>query len=128
MPPQNPDDESLKELADALKELTELQKEIDASAHDTVKNVRALVDHRAEYTPVRAADYPDHDHEKDGQEEVYFVVEGSVTIQAGDEAFELMPGTFARVGPGQKRKLVPGDDGVTLLALGGKPGSFEAHV
>ena len=61
MPPQNPDDESLKELADALKELTELQKEIDASAHDTVKNVRALVDHRAEYTPVRAADYPDHD-------------------------------------------------------------------
>ena len=37
-------------------------------------------------------------------------------------------GTFARVGPGQKRKLVPGDDGVTLLALGGKPGAFEANV
>jgi hypothetical protein len=39
-------------------------------------------------------------------------------------------GTFleARVGPGQKRKLVPGDDGVTLLALGSKPGAFEANV
>jgi mannose-6-phosphate isomerase-like protein (cupin superfamily) len=78
--------------------------------------------------PAGYEDYPDHDHEKDGQEEVYFVVEGSVTVQAGDEAFELMPGTFARVGPGQKRKLVPGDDGVTLVALGGKPGSFEANV
>ena len=78
--------------------------------------------------PAGYADYPDHDHEKDGQEEVYFVVEGSATMQAGDESFELTPGTFARVGPGQKRKLVPGDDGVTLLALGGKPGSFEANV
>jgi uncharacterized cupin superfamily protein len=72
--------------------------------------------------------YPDHDHEKDGQEEVYFVIAGSATLQAGDESFELMPGTFARVGPSQKRKLVPGDEGVTILALGGKPGSFEANV
>jgi hypothetical protein len=39
----------------------ELQKQIDESAHDTVKNVRTLVDHQAEYAPVRAADYPDHD-------------------------------------------------------------------
>ena len=78
--------------------------------------------------PAGYADYPDHDHEKDGQEEVYFVVEGSVVLHAGDEAFELTPGTFARVGPGQKRKIVPGDEGVTLLALGGKPGAFEANV
>jgi mannose-6-phosphate isomerase-like protein (cupin superfamily) len=78
--------------------------------------------------PAGYTGYPDHDHEKDGQEEVYFVVEGSATLQAGDDSFELGQGTFARVGPGQKRKLVPGDDGVTLLALGGKPGSFEAHV
>ncbi len=78
--------------------------------------------------PAGYADYPDHDHEKDGQEEVYFVVEGSLTMHAGDDSFELTPGTFARVGPGQKRRLVPGDEGVTLLALGGKPGSFEAHI
>jgi mannose-6-phosphate isomerase-like protein (cupin superfamily) len=78
--------------------------------------------------PAGYADYPDHDHEKDGQEEVYFVIEGSVTMHADDEAFELTPGTFARVAPGQKRRLVPGDDGVTLLALGGKPGTFEANV
>jgi mannose-6-phosphate isomerase-like protein (cupin superfamily) len=78
--------------------------------------------------PAGYADYPDHDHENDGQEEVYFVIEGSATMEAGDESFELTPGTFARVGPGQTRKLVPGADGVTLLALGGKPGSFEANV
>jgi mannose-6-phosphate isomerase-like protein (cupin superfamily) len=78
--------------------------------------------------PAGYADYPDHDHEKDGQEEVYFVIEGSATMEAGNESFELTSGTFARVGPGQTRKLVPGADGVTLLALGGKPGSFEANV
>ena len=81
-----------------------------------------------ERCPAGYADHPDHDHSKDGQEEVYFVVEGAVTLHAGDEAFELTPGTFARVGPEQKRKLVPGAEGVTLLALGGVPGAFEAHV
>ena len=78
--------------------------------------------------PAGYADYPDHDHSKDGQEEVYFVVEGSVTLHAGEESFELTPGTFARVGPEQKRKLVPGADGVTLVAIGGVPGTFEAQV
>jgi mannose-6-phosphate isomerase-like protein (cupin superfamily) len=78
--------------------------------------------------PAGYADYPDHDHSEDGQEEVYFVIEGSVTLHAGEESFELTPGTFARVGPEQKRKIVPGDDGVTVLVLGGVPGSFEAHV
>lgn len=78
--------------------------------------------------PAGYADYPDHAHAKDGQEEIYFVVEGSVTLHAGEEAFELTPGTFARVGPEQMRKIVPGDDGVTILAIGGVPGTFEAQV
>ena len=79
--------------------------------------------------PAGFADYPDHDHEKDGQEEVYFVFAGSATLHADDETFELKPGTFARVGPGQKRKLVPGDDGVELLAIGCRPGTgFEPKV
>ena len=34
----------------------------------------------------------------------------------------VTPGLFARVGPGQKRKIVPGPEGVTILALGGTPG------
>jgi len=66
--------------------------------------------------------YPDHDHGKDGQEEAYVVLKGSATLHAGSETFELVPGTLARVGPNQKRKIVPGSNGVTILALGGTPG------
>jgi len=78
--------------------------------------------------PAGYTDYPDHDHSKDGQEEVYFVFGGAATLQAGEEAFELTPGTFARVGPGQKRKVVPGDDGVEMLVIGGVPGTFEGEA
>jgi hypothetical protein len=48
-------------MAPPLKELMELQKQIDESARAIVKSVRTLVDHRSEYRPVRAADYPDRD-------------------------------------------------------------------
>ena len=72
--------------------------------------------------PAGWSDYPDHDHTKDGQEEVYIVLDGSARLQAGTEAFALEPGLLARVGPGQNRKIVPGPKGVTLLAIGGTPG------
>jgi mannose-6-phosphate isomerase-like protein (cupin superfamily) len=72
--------------------------------------------------PANWAGYPDHDHVKDGQEEVYVVLRGSAQLQAGDESWRLEPGTLVRVGPAQKRKITPGADGVTLLALGGTPG------
>ena len=72
--------------------------------------------------PAGWSDYPEHDHAKDGQEEVYLVLEGSARLQADGETFTLEPGLLARVGPGQKRKIVPGPSGVTLLALGGTPG------
>jgi mannose-6-phosphate isomerase-like protein (cupin superfamily) len=66
--------------------------------------------------------YPEHDHQRDGQEEVYVVLRGSATLEAGDETVELAAGTLARVGPRQRRKLVPGPEGVTLLAIGATPG------
>ncbi len=72
--------------------------------------------------PPAWADYPEHDHAADGQEEVYVVLEGSATLEAGGQTWALERGTLARVGPGQKRRLVPGPDGVTLLAIGGTPG------
>ena len=76
--------------------------------------------------PPQWNDYPEHDHERDGQEEVYLVLEGSAQMQAGSETFTLEPGLLARVGAGQKRKIVPGPNGVTLLALGGTPGKAYA--
>jgi uncharacterized cupin superfamily protein len=67
--------------------------------------------------------YPEHDHTHDEQEEVYTVLSGRVTLRAGGEDYELEPGVFARVGPGEKRKLISGDEGVRILALGGTPGN-----
>jgi DNA-binding HxlR family transcriptional regulator len=70
--------------------------------------------------------YPSHNHTgepaDDGQEEIYTPLRGSATLIAGEERFELEPGSFARVGPAQKRKLVPGDEGARMLCLGAMPG------
>ena len=66
--------------------------------------------------------YPEHDHAGDGQEEVYVTLEGSATLTAGGESWELTPGTMARVGAEQTRKVVPGDDGVKMIVIGGTPG------
>lgn len=68
------------------------------------------------------AGYPDHDHSRDGQEEVYVVLRGSARLEAGGQSWQLEPGTLVRVGPHQRRKIVPGGEGVTILALGGTPG------
>ena len=76
--------------------------------------------------PPHADRHPEHDHAEGGQEEVYTVLEGAVTLEAGDEQHRLEPGVFARVGPNQTRKLVAGEQGAVVLALGGIPGrAFE---
>jgi quercetin dioxygenase-like cupin family protein len=72
--------------------------------------------------PPNADQYPEHDHSHDSQEEVFIVMEGAVTLQAGGEEHELRPGAFARVGPGEKRKLVTGKEGARVIAIGGVPG------
>jgi quercetin dioxygenase-like cupin family protein len=72
--------------------------------------------------PPNADQYPEHDHTHDSQEEVYIVVDGAATLQAGGDEHELRPGSFARVGPGEKRKLVTGAEGARVIALGGCPG------
>jgi uncharacterized cupin superfamily protein len=66
--------------------------------------------------------HPEHDHEKDGQEEVYVVLRGGGSLVAGAEKTPLGPGTLVRVGPTQKRKILPGPEGITVLALGATPG------
>jgi len=66
--------------------------------------------------------YPEHDHERDGQEEVYVVLRGSATLKTGEDAVELSEGALVRVGPRQRRKFLPGPRGVTLLAIGATPG------
>src|SRR3569623_3515299 len=72
--------------------------------------------------PPNADRYPEHDHSEDGQEEVFTVLEGEVTLAVGGEEHRLVPGVFARVGPGERRKLATDDQPATILALAGVPG------
>jgi uncharacterized cupin superfamily protein len=72
--------------------------------------------------PPNFTGYPEHDQTHDAQEEVYTVLEGTVTLNVGDEEITLEPGVWARVGPDEKRKLVTGDSPVRVLAIGGTPG------
>jgi mannose-6-phosphate isomerase-like protein (cupin superfamily) len=76
--------------------------------------------------------YPDHNHDATvadaNQEEVYIPLEGSATLFAGDDRFELLPGMMARVGPEQRRRIVPGPEGIRFVALGGVPGAFRASA
>lgn len=72
--------------------------------------------------PANWPDYPEHDHGDDDHEEVYVVLRGEAKLVADGQSWRLEPGMLVRVGPGRKRKVVPGGDGVILLALGGTPG------
>lgn len=80
--------------------------------------------------------YPEHDHSPEGiggkmfaerpqqlgQEEVYFALRGSGTVEAGGESHPIDVDCAVRVGPGVVRKVLPGPDGLRLLAVGGTPG------
>lgn len=73
--------------------------------------------------------YPNHRHdasvEDANQEEVYIPIAGSGRLVADGEMFELRPGMMARVGPEQRRKIVPGEEGIRFVALGAVPGSYD---
>lgn len=72
--------------------------------------------------PAGFGDYPDHDHTHDHQEEVYTALAGSATLIAGGEEHALEPGVWIRVGAGEHRKIVTGDEGARILAIGATPG------
>jgi mannose-6-phosphate isomerase-like protein (cupin superfamily) len=72
--------------------------------------------------PAGFADYPEHDHAHDRQEEVYVVLAGSAAVDVAGERIEARAGSMVRVDPAAKRKLVPGADGVRVLAIGCGPG------
>ena len=81
--------------------------------------------------PANDENYPEHAHAdmpppmeraNDGQEEVYIPLSGSATLIADGTEYRLEPGTMARVGPSQMRKLVTRDEPAQVLVIGGIPG------
>jgi mannose-6-phosphate isomerase-like protein (cupin superfamily) len=62
-----------------------------------------------------------------GQEEVYVPLRGRGTLIAGADRWELTPGMAVRVGAGETRQIVTGDEPLQFLAIGGTPGrAYEA--
>jgi mannose-6-phosphate isomerase-like protein (cupin superfamily) len=67
------------------------------------------------------------EHAEGEQEEVYVVLRGSAEIDVEGERIPIDTDTLIRVGPGTKRKIYPGAEGVRVLALGGTKGkAYEA--
>ena len=81
--------------------------------------------------PAETTAYPEHDHSSEGpgnppahqlgQEEVYIALRGTADVQVDGHRYKLDADHIIRVGPTARRKILPGPDGVRLLAIGGFP-------
>ena len=69
----------------------------------------------------------EHDETDSGQEEVNVVVAGSGVYRVDGTEIPVRAGTFVRFDPGTVRCPVAGPEGMTLLAVGARPGSYEAR-
>lgn len=67
------------------------------------------------------AEGPEHDHTKDGQEEVYAVVGGSGTLRVDGQDVALRPGHFVFCPPESRRQMLAGDGGLTWIGIGAAP-------
>jgi len=72
--------------------------------------------------PADYGNYPEHDHDQDGQEEVYLALAGSGWIDIEGERVDLTKDLFVRIAAGTKRKVHAGPDGLQMLVIGGCPG------
>ena len=72
--------------------------------------------------------YPDHDHAKDGQEEVYYVISGQATLTIDGDDHIMQAGSIAYVPPGHSRRFTTPDQAVQFLAIGGTPGAPFSDV
>ena len=70
------------------------------------------------------AEGPEHDHAKDGQEEVYVIVRGSGTIRVDGTETELRPGVYVFLSPDARRQMVAGGEGLAWVGVGCRPGAF----
>jgi mannose-6-phosphate isomerase-like protein (cupin superfamily) len=95
--------------------------EFKAEAHET-GGALGLVDYTA------AAGFPGpppHIHRE--MTDMFFVLEGTLTLRVGEETLEAGPGTFAMVPPGTVHTFSnPGSEPVRFLSLV-SPGGFERY-
>ena len=69
----------------------------------------------------------EHTEADSGQEEVNVVVRGSGVYRVDGEEIPVRAGSFLRFDPETTRCPVAGPDGMTLLAVGARRGSYDAR-
>jgi mannose-6-phosphate isomerase-like protein (cupin superfamily) len=67
----------------------------------------------------------EHDEQKSGQEEVVVVTAGSGRWRIGGDDVPVTLGSFIRIDAGETRQPHAGPDGLTFIAVGCRPGSYE---
>jgi hypothetical protein len=66
---------------------------------------------------------PEHDHEHDGQEELYLLLSGEAEVVVPDRVIGLDTETYVRLGPAVRRRVRSGPAGARVLMIGAVPGS-----
>ena len=69
----------------------------------------------------------EHNESETGQEEVNVIVAGSGWYRIEGEDVPVRVGSFLRFDPGTTRCPVAGPDGMTMIGIGARPGSYEAR-
>jgi quercetin dioxygenase-like cupin family protein len=67
----------------------------------------------------------EHDEAESAQEEVNVVIRGSGTYRVDGEEVPVRAGSFLRFDPETRRQPVAGPDGLTMIAVGARPGSYD---
>ncbi len=67
----------------------------------------------------------EHDELESGQEEVNVIIAGSGRYRIDGEEVEVRVGTFLRFDPGTARVPIAGPEGMTMIAVGARRGSYE---
>jgi uncharacterized cupin superfamily protein len=69
----------------------------------------------------------EHDEAETGQEEVNVVIRGSGIYRIENDEVPVEAGTFLRFDPGTRRVPIAGAEGLTMIAVGARRGSYEAR-
>jgi quercetin dioxygenase-like cupin family protein len=69
----------------------------------------------------------EHDEQDSGQEEVNVIVRGAGVYRIDGEEVPCSAGTIFRFDPETTRQPVAGPDGMTMIAVGARRGSYEAR-
>lgn len=69
----------------------------------------------------------EHDETASGQEEVNVIVAGSGSYRIDGELVAVRTGSFLRFDPSTTRVPIAGPDGMTMIGIGARRGSYDAR-